>query len=495
MSSLDATPALARPPRLRVPPRDVASWEGIADDAAYLSAGYLVDLQDWQRDILSCWLAQDAYGRYAASTCGLLVPRQNGKTEAVAARILWGMLFGNGGAGEIISYSAHRVDASLIMFERLLECFGDSRRPAEEWKHPELHALVEDEIFTNGKQSIILKNGSAITFSARSIGGKRSSTVDVLIYDEAGFLTDDQQSASKSTASSAPHGNAQTIYLGTPPSEHGIYAEPFARVKAEALAGNSGSCWHEWSVAEFDRSMMQDQSVWERVNPALGTHLSLRYVRGETFELSPEKFAIERLCWWPETVSSKAINAAKWAACSLDKDHTPLPGEVERTAVGVKFAPDGLQVCASVALRLPDGRIHVELAQDGDVLAGVQWLAEWCAKGKDSIAEVWVDGRSGAENFAFMLVRSGFPKRAVHVMRASEAVTAATTLVSMVADGSCTHLADQTLDASATGAVKRKVGNDGYGFGGDCCAIESAAAAVLAARTTKRNPGRGEMIG
>ena len=73
--------------------------------------------------------------------------------------------------------------------------------------------------------------------------------------------------------------------------------------------------------------------------------------------------------------------------------------------------------------------------------------------------------------------------------------TAATTLVSMIADGSCTHLADQTLDASATGAVKRKVGNDGYGFGGDCCAIESAAAAVLAARTTKRNPGRGEMVG
>ena len=179
----------------------------------------------------------------------------------------------------------------------------------------------------------------------------------------------------------------------------------------------------------------------------------------------------------------------------MDESSTPLPEKVERTAVGVKFAPDGLQVCASVALRLPDGRIHVELAQDGDVLDGAQWLADWCAEGRNRIAEIWVDGRSGAENFAFMLIRAGFPKRAVHVMRATEAVTAATTLVAMVADGSCTHLADQTLDASALGAVKRKVGNDGYGFGGDCCAVESAAAAVLAARTTKRNPGRGEMIG
>ena len=345
-SSLESAPAGERPPRVRVVSSEPCWWEENAEDMRDFCAAYVNPLHDWQDDVLACWIAEDDDGRYVHQTCGLLVPRQNGKTEDIEGRIAYGLLFANGGQGEIIAYSAHRVDSTLVMFERLLDLFGDNRKPPEDWKHPELHDLVASEVFTNGHQAIELKNGAKVAFSARSTGARRAFTADVQIYDEAGFLTDDQLSASKSTVSSAPHGNPQTIYAGTPPSEHGIYAEPFSRVRSNAMARMGGTCWHEWSVEDMDPRMLSDRNVWAETNPSLGANLLWSAVESELADMSPEKFAIERLCWWPETASAQAFNPRKWEASASDG---PADEEIAKTAVGVKFAPDGLQVCASIA--------------------------------------------------------------------------------------------------------------------------------------------------
>lgn len=449
-------------------------------------------LHEWQLDVISCWLASDDEDKYAHRTCGLLVPRQNGKTEVIEGRILYGLLFANCGEGEVIAYSAHRVDTTVEMFNKLLDVFGDSRLPETEWKYPEMHALVLNEVFNNGHQEIQLKNGAKVLFNARSTGSRRGLTSDVQIYDEAGFLTDDQLSASKSTVSAAPHGNPQTIYAGTPPSEHGLYAEPFGRVRQNAIAGLKGVCWHEWSVADFEPTMLSDRNAWAETNPSLGYNLLWAAVESELADMSPEKFAIERLCWWPETASSHAFNVQKWAAAASDG---PDDSEISKVAVGVKFAPDGLQVCASVAAlvrgesRAGDS-VHVELVHNGNTLDGVGWLRDWLVDCGGQFAEVYIDGRSGADNLGGMLVRAGFPKRAVHVMSSGDVVTATTMVVDMLAEGRLTHFADETLDSSARLAVKRKIGTDGYGLGGDSCAVESACAAVMAVITTRRDPSR-----
>ena len=88
------------------------------------------------------------------------------------------------------------------------------------------------------------------------------------------------------------------------------------------------------------------------------------------------------------------------------------------------------------------------------------------------------------------LVAAGMPKRAVHLMQTSEVVAAASKSVRMLDEGKLTHKPNESLDASALGATKRKVGGDGYGFGGDSCPIESAAAATWAVMTTRRDPKR-----
>lgn len=491
-SSLESATAGGSPPRVRVVSPEPCWWEENAEDMRYFCAAYVNPLHGWQDDVLACWIAEDDDGRYVHQTCGLLVPRQNGKTEDIEGRIAYGLLFANGGQGEIIAYSAHRVDSTLVMFERLLDLFGDNRKPPEDWKHPELHDLVAAEVFTNGHQAIELKNGAKVAFSARSTGARRAFTADVQIYDEAGFLTDDQLSASKSTVSSAPHGNPQTIYAGTPPSEHGIYAEPFSRVRANALARKRGTCWHEWSIEDMEPRMLSDRNVWAEVNPSLGKNLLWSAVESELADMSPEKFAIERLCWWPETASAQAFNAGKWESSA---SVGPADEDIAKKAVGVKFAPDGLQVCASIAALVrgetrSQDSVHVELVHDGNTLSGVQWLVDWLLDRSDSIAAVAIDGKSGADNLCGALVRAGFPKKGVHVMTSGEVVTATTMTVNMLAEGRLTHYPDETLDASARASVKRKIGTDGYGLGGDSCAAESACAALMEVVTTRRDPKR-----
>ena len=491
-SSLANVPPIERPPRVRVVPEKPCEWEYNAEDAANLAEEYLNPLHDWQKEVIACWLAENDDATYTCDTCGLLVPRQNGKTEVIASRILFGLLFANEGQGELIAYSAHRVDTTLEMFDTLIKVFGDSRKPPEEWRHPELHELVENEVFVNGHQKIELKNGAVVTFNARSKGNRRGFTMDVQIYDEAGFLTDEQLSASKSTISAAPHGNPQTIYAGTPPSETGIYAEPFARVRDKAIGGVGNVCWHEWSIDSLEPQLLSDRNVWAECNPSLGKNLLWQAVESELVDMSAEKFAIERLCWWPPTAAPQVIPQEKWNMSTSDGPDESL---IERKCFGIKFAPNGLQLCVSVGVRCSDGTTHVELVDNRNTLEGIQWLVDGLMDNRETIAMVAIDGKSGADNLAGALIRAGFPKKAVHVMSSAEVVTATAMIVSMLADGKLTHYEDETLDASVRAATRRRIGTEGFGLGGDSCAIESACAAAWAAVTVKRNPKRKQMIG
>ena len=46
----------------------------------------------WQKLVLERWLAEDDEGRFVNLDCGLSVPRQNGKTEILVARIIYGII-------------------------------------------------------------------------------------------------------------------------------------------------------------------------------------------------------------------------------------------------------------------------------------------------------------------------------------------------------------------------------------------------------------------
>jgi len=69
--------------------------------------------------VLDDWLAEKS-GRWASLTCGLSLPRQNGKNALIEVRELFGMV----GRGEKFLHTAHEVKTARKAFKRLQHFFG-----------------------------------------------------------------------------------------------------------------------------------------------------------------------------------------------------------------------------------------------------------------------------------------------------------------------------------------------------------------------------------
>jgi hypothetical protein len=209
-------------PRVRWVPLKAKTSD--ADDAVFLASAYGLVPDDWQEPILRAWLSRRSNGKWCYGKCGLAVPRQNGKNGIIEMRELWGMVE----LGEAFLHAAHEVKTTRKAFKRLKHFFG-SKADDPDAKFPELNALVAEVRSTNGQEAIFLKDvvddqgrfvrrGGSIEFVARSNGSGRGYTVDVLVLDEAQHLDDDELEAIRSAVSSAPLGNPQVIYAGTPPN-------------------------------------------------------------------------------------------------------------------------------------------------------------------------------------------------------------------------------------------------------------------------------------
>lgn len=445
---------------------------------------------EWQDLVLEGWLGKTPYGLWSASVCGLSVPRQNGKSLGVVEpRMNYGMIV----HGETVIYTAQLQKTATETFEDMANFFEQRA----------LSKYVKDIKYALGREQIILKNGGRVKFLARTRNGGRGQHGDLLVFDEALKLSEDDQASFLPAISASA--NPQTLYVSSPPdeSEEGYV---FRTIRERALNGISKkTAWAEWGVDEVGN--LSDKSRWYATNPSLGILISEDTVEGEFEQMVPEKFAIERLGWWPPAIQiSKAIDAVKWASSatsSSDGDDgmplAPSDEEISKLAVGVKFSADGGRVCIAIAALKKEGgklpSMHVELLFDENTYEGVEHLAEWCVERKDRIALASVDGRAGGQDFCDSLRKFGMPKKAVHLMSSSEVVSAATKTVNALNENRLTHHPDKILDNSATTAEKRKIGNDGYGFGGESLPIEAAAAAVWAVATTKRNPMQGAMIG
>jgi hypothetical protein len=166
-----------------------------------------------------------ADGRWAAATCGLAVPRQNGKNgdhrDPRAVRHGRSSASGSCTRRTRSRQPARRSSGS----PRSSRTSGSTRAGCR---------LVKSIRKTNGQEAIFLDNGGSIEFIARSKGSGRGFTVDVLVCDEAQDLTDEELAALLPTISASPLGNPQVILTGTPPQwGKGL---PFRRVREDGEA-------------------------------------------------------------------------------------------------------------------------------------------------------------------------------------------------------------------------------------------------------------------
>ena len=105
----------------------------LAERGLELIRHYGIELLPWQELVLRRWLATDKNGGWANNNCGLVVPRQNGKSELLIARIIIGMIF----RGEHIVFTAQSVETANTIKRRVFRFFFEAE--------PEIRDLLTSE--------------------------------------------------------------------------------------------------------------------------------------------------------------------------------------------------------------------------------------------------------------------------------------------------------------------------------------------------------------
>lgn len=472
-------------PRIKIePPRIDTDGEA----AAMLMREYGYTLDEWQQDVIDCWLGLDESGKYNVTSAGLALPRQNGKNVCLEAREFFGLVIN----GEKILHTAHQVKTSKKSFRRLAAMFTDKR-------HPEITDEVKQIRYTNGEECIELNNGGTIEFSSRSRQAARGfDGISLVVYDEAQELTDDQVEAIMATLSASATGNRQIIYTGTPPYPRCL-GDVFRRRRNICLTdAGKHDAWHEWSVSadKVEDIKISDTSLWYMTNPALGIRLSEDFTAEEYRSMSADGFARERLGWWSPVFEQKedyAINSKAWESCKSDEMKPD-----GKTAYGIKFSLDGSSVCLAGAVLDDQGIIRISLIEQKPTGYGTQWLADWLNDRYKKACCVVIDGRNGVDVLIEKISSVWRMKGSVIRPSTKEIIAAVGMLVNAVDEKTLTWYSKQeVLNESAVTSVKRKVGNGGgWGFGGEnATPIEACALAIWGVRTSKRNPAKQMRIG
>ena len=460
-------------PTWRVLPKNVVSSDIDYAERALHKGG--LKLLTWQYDVLASWLSRSEDNSWAAGTCGLSVPRQNGKTADVVARCCWGMLE----YAEWIVYTSHLQKTSTETFEEVKAFF----------EHPALSKYVKEVKTALGREEVRLENGGRIKFLARTRNSGRGQHGDLLIFDEAQEVDDAAQAALLPTISASK--NPQTIYLGTPPDETAS-GEVFSRIRADALAGKSERVtWSEWSVEKFSATTNGDIELWAKTNPSLGYLIRPQTIADEHAQFAPAKFARERLGWWgAERKADNPIPVDAWEKCRIQG--APPEGLL---CYGVNFSPDNAVVSLSVCVKPKTGPSFVECVENRSMALGIGWLVEWLTARKGKAAQIIIDGKAGAQTLIERLQEAGVSKRCIIAPTTRDVIAACSSLLNAVKEQTVCHAGQPGMTQSATYSVKRRIGSDGgWGFGStgeaDSTIIESAALAFWAAQVTKRDPER-----
>ncbi len=457
-------------PRVRWVPKPYRLTD--AEDAIFLASSYGLVPDEWQCDIVRAWMGRRRDGKWCAGRCGLAVPRQNGKNGAIEVRELFGMVV----LGEAILHTAHEVKTARKAFKRLKHFFGEQRNDPTA-RYPELNALVKEVRNTNGQEAIYLhdvcvrcnlmvgacgcevpefRRGGSIEFVARSKGSGRGFTVDLLILDEAQALSDEELEAIRSAVSSAPLGNAQVIYTGTPPDrEKGQDGTVWVRIRSGANK-DKRLCWIEYGAEDGPLPDLEDMDLLFACNPALelrhanGAYgLRMDVVTDERGDLSPEGYARERLGWWGNPNQSRrgVVDMAVWGGLRSD---APAPTE---GLVVVDVSPDLEWTSIGVAAAGPGGRTLVlvdRLEGTTTAAAAVKALVD----NLDDVLEVALTPT--AKVLAGRLVKL----KVNHVVLTNSDVGAGcVAFQTMVRGGSVTHVGQQVLDDAVRNAGTRYVGD------------------------------------
>lgn len=475
---------MVRRPRInRIPPH--AATLGPEACALARQAGLVAD--GWQQESVAAILAVRSDRRWACQVYAEFVARQNGKGSILEIRVLFGFLVL--GEHEIV-WTAHLFNTAVKAFVRLKALFKALGRQVNE-KDDELWAVtipgLRREVLvkftnTNGLQSITrLDTQAKIEFLARSSGGGRGFTGDVLIVDEAFALTDEQLAALLPTLSarSMEQPGPQIIYMSSPP----LKSEPdkvVFRIKKRSESDKPGRLgFRDWGLAGDLENLGEvdfyDRALWWATNPALGLRISEEWIEEtELGQMSELDFARERLGIWPPYPSDTEdiIDFAVWK--KLLDEESRLGTDF---AYAVDITPDRRWGAIGVYGPRSDGLGHVEVIEHRE---GTAWivprLAELVAKWNPVAVALDVKGPAGSLLLALKDVGISLPEKEadgksikprrgdLFIPTANEYAGSCGGLVDEIGQGKLRHLGQVPLNAAVGGVAPRPLG-DSYAWG------------------------------
>jgi hypothetical protein len=387
------TATLTKPgtPKLSEVARQVHAPSGIVSTGWPSVEAKCVDLgisfRWWQPPIGRLILAKRADGTYASTVggTGLSIPRQVGKTFLVAA-IMFALCLLR--PGFTVLWTAHRLKTAEETFGKL-QVFARRRKIA-----PHIKQIKTG----SGEQQIIFRNGSRILIGARERGfGRGFDEVDAEVFDEAQHLTDAalDDMVPAMNQSRQPEG-ALMLFMGTPPRPQDP-GEVFARMRADAEAGDEDTGWVEFGAApDYLPTPLPaplDDADWGQIataNPSFPEDTSRTAILRLRKKLGDSSFLREGLGIWGARSVETTIPLASWLALSVGT-------EVEMVSPqwSLELEPDRSKAHIGAAWRV-DGAAHLEVVEELGELGVVARLTELARK-YDAWA-VTVDGQALPED-------------------------------------------------------------------------------------------------
>jgi hypothetical protein len=448
--------------------------------------GWGVRFYPCQEYELDLFLARDRRNRFACRTICITKPRQNGKSFGVRFYAVTCAAV----EGRHVLFTAHRGKTVRKMF-KFIRMFILNTPDLAEKLLPGSDGICKGA----GSEGIYFANGGMIEFATRTEGGARGETYDIIIFDEAQELTDEQYDAVVPTTIASESGDPQKIYLGTPPGPK-CAGTVFRGLHDKAHSGSAeGIWWVEWAAMSIP-DMSDHMAVLELVyatNPAMGYRIEedvmLDAIRTAT---SPDGFAREFLGWWVDLgVNVNAvITQAEWSACV--ETNPSREGDV---TYAVRFSPDGKTAALAACHYKQGGVPFVYVVSSRSLAHGIGWFVDTLATCWEQAKLIVIDGQANAQTLYDRLVGAGVKKKALRLAKSTDATSAYSGFLNAVREGHVTHYGQPALDKSATGSERRLMGKSGgWGFEStntaDATLIESCCWAHWGATTSKRKPGR-----
>lgn len=384
----------------------------------------------WQQWVVSEML-RERDDAWASRHFALCVPRQNGKGDVIESRELIGIL----AAGERkVLHTAHNLETAEDAWSRMLERIENN---------PHLSKLRLRVERSNGRKAIHFEDFGSIYYRTRSRFVGRGFQFDLIVNDEAMYITEGQISSLLPTQATRPR--AQMVYAFTglfPDSEH---MHAVRKTMVEAGQPVNGFSWLEWSIPTDADPSLDEWAV--RCNPSmLDGLISLDTVRSERTGIgNMDAYARERLNL--HHYPADAVSVMTSDVLDEIEDHTANHGP--RVVLGIHIAKNLSRSWIAAASILPDGRQLIELIESRP---DTYWVV-------DRIREIIDNNRITDPVYLSTITASGimakrFDKHRIPYksLNAADWVKACNNVLEAYQDRTLVHLGQPELTTSLIGA-------------------------------------------